>query len=142
VPSEAVGVQPASEYVKRSERVVLEATGGDPALLTVTSAVPAAWVGEVTVIWVSELTRKYSGWTAAPPNVTPAVPVNPVPTMSTTVPPDVGPVTVPRELTAGAGPVADAGGAPAMGDIRRAEHTTRARVLPLLVTGFSLVVAV
>src|SRR5262245_52945886 len=61
--------------------------------------VAAAWAGATAVIWVAPLTVNEA---ATAPKLTPAVPRKFVPVSTTTVPPSVGPLLVPRALTAGA----------------------------------------
>ena len=51
------------------------------------------------MIWVAELTIKAVA--AVPPNVTPVAPVNPVPVMTTEVPPATGPLVGLRLVTVG-----------------------------------------
>ena len=60
-----------------------------PAVVTVTSTVPALPAGAVAVICVALLTVKPLALVA--PNFTAVAPVNPVPVMVTVVPPPVGP---------------------------------------------------
>ena len=68
-------------------------------VVTVTSTVPAAWLGAVAVIDVSELKVKVAGTV---PNRTLLTPVKSVPVMFTTVPPPVLPVVTSSDVTAGA----------------------------------------
>ena len=63
-----------------------------PAVVTVTSTVPAACAGEVAVIWVSETTVKVAA--AVAPKWIAVAAVKPVPAMVTEVPPAVGPASV------------------------------------------------
>ena len=70
-----------------------------PAVVTWTSAVPAAWAGAVAVIWVSESTVKLVA--AVPSKVTAVAPVKPVPLTVTTVPPAVLPLDGDSPLTTG-----------------------------------------
>src|SRR5450631_3817511 len=66
--------------------------------LTVTAPLPAA---VTAVICVAELTTKLAA--AVPPNCTAVAPVNPVPVMTTLVPPEAGPDVGARPVTVGAG---------------------------------------
>jgi hypothetical protein len=70
-----------------------------PGVVTKTSYSPAAWAGEVAVIWVDATTVKLVAATV--PKSTLVAPVNPVPVMVTLVPPDVGPEVGEREVTVG-----------------------------------------
>ncbi len=66
--------------------------------LTVTAPLPAA---VTAVICVAELTTKLAA--LVPPNCTAVAPVNPVPVMTTLVPPEAGPEVGARPVTVGAG---------------------------------------
>jgi hypothetical protein len=72
-----------------------------PAVVTVTSTVPATWAGDVAVICESEITVNEG--TAAVPNVTADAPVKPVPVMVTEVPPAVNPPAGEIKVTPGIG---------------------------------------
>ncbi len=72
-----------------------------PAVVTSTSATPAALAGEVQVIDVAETTVMPVA--AVPPNVTVAPAMKPVPVMVTLVPPVVKPVVGARPVTVGTG---------------------------------------
>ena len=60
-----------------------------PGVVTVTSTAPAAWAGDVTVIWFAVSTVNVLA--AVAPKFTAVVPVNPVPAIVTLVPPAVLP---------------------------------------------------
>ena len=79
----------ATIYVKWSADDVADVP---PAVVTVTSTVPAAWAGLVTVIRVSPFTVMAPVVFAVLPNFTVFAPVKPVPVMIT----DVPPVAVPK----------------------------------------------
>ncbi len=66
-----------------------------------TSTVPAAWAGEVAVIWLAELTVKLVA--AVPPKETAVAPVKSVPLMVTFVPPAVEPEVGLTPVKVGAG---------------------------------------
>ena len=69
------------------------------ALTTVTSTVPSAWAGAVTVMEVSLFTvNEVAG---LPSNLTPLAPPNPDPVMVTVVPPASGPCAGLTEATTG-----------------------------------------
>ena len=69
-----------------------------PAVVTVMSTVPALPAGAVAVMEVAELKVKLA---LVEPNFTAVAPVKLVPVMATEVPPAVGPLVVPREVTVG-----------------------------------------
>jgi len=72
-----------------------------PGTVTVTSTVAAGWAGLVATIWLSE--PKVMGEGAGTvPNITLVASVNPVPLMTTVVPPSVGPVEGEIPVTVGA----------------------------------------
>ena len=58
--------------------------------VTVTLTTPAAWAGDVAVIWLAELT--VNPVAAVLPNRTAVISINPVPVIVTAVPPAVGPL--------------------------------------------------
>ena len=70
-------------------------------VVTMTLAVPAAWLGVVAVIVVAFTTE--TPVAAVPPKVTPVAPVRAVPVIVTLVPPAVGPEFGLTEVTVGAG---------------------------------------
>ena len=70
-----------------------------PGVVTLTSTVPAASVGETAVIEVAELTVKLVA--SVEPNLTEVAPVNPTPVMVTVVPPPTGPRVGDSLVTAG-----------------------------------------
>ena len=70
-----------------------------PGVVTVTSTVPAAWAGEVTVICVLE--TKVTPVPGVPPKLTVAALVNPVPVIVTRVPPANGPDVGEMPVTVG-----------------------------------------
>ena len=72
-----------------------------PADVTVTSTVPGAATGVTAVIETSLVTVKLAA--GAPPKLTPVAAVNPVPVITTDVPPDEGPVLAEMPVTRGAG---------------------------------------
>ena len=72
-----------------------------PAVVTTTSAAPAAWAGVVTVIEVAVLLVRPVA--AMPPMVTPVALVRLVPVMTTVVPPSVVPLVGAIDVTVGAG---------------------------------------
>ena len=71
-----------------------------PAVVTVTSTVPAPSAGEVAVIDVALLTVKPAA--AVPPKLTAVAPVKPVPVIVTDVPPAVVPLFGLTLVTVGA----------------------------------------
>ena len=70
-----------------------------PALVTVTSTVPASWAGDVAMTEVSETMEKVA---VAAPNLTAVAPVKPVPVMATVAPPAGRPAAGLTALTVGA----------------------------------------
>jgi hypothetical protein len=72
-----------------------------PAVVTVTSTVPALLAEDVAVICVAEST--WNDDAAVDPNVTALDPVNPVPVIVTDVPPSAGPADGDTEVTVDAG---------------------------------------
>jgi hypothetical protein len=78
------------------------ATIGDwpPGVVTLRATAPAAWAGLTAVIVVSETTVKLVAAVAV--NATAVAPVNPVPVIVTTGPPNVDPVSGLTAVTAGA----------------------------------------
>jgi len=81
------------------KRSTFETTLVPPGVVTLTSTVPAASVGETAVIEVAEFTVKLVA--SAEPNLTEVAPVNPTPVMVTVVPPDTGPWVGDSLVTAG-----------------------------------------
>ena len=72
-----------------------------PTAVTVTSAVPATFAGDVAVIDVEESTL--SSLAGIPPKRTALAPVKPVPVIVTTVPPVAGPPFAESFVTVGGG---------------------------------------
>jgi len=75
-------------YVNRS---AVEVALVSPGVVTVTSAIPAAWAGDLTVILVAE-TKVRGVVFIVVPNLTVVAPVKPVPAIVTTVLPVKGPL--------------------------------------------------
>jgi hypothetical protein len=73
-----------------------------PGVVTLTSTIPAAWVGEVMVILVLEFTVRLVPGVV--PNLTAVAPVNPVPVTVSRVPPAVGPLVGEIAVIVGAAP--------------------------------------
>ena len=84
-------------YVNRSDADVADVPA---VLVTVTSTAPGVTVaGDGTVIWVGEFTTAPAA--EVEPNLTVAPVTNPVPVMTTEVPPPVGPEVGLIEVTVG-----------------------------------------
>ena len=75
-------------YVNRS---AVEVALVPPGVVTVTSVIPAAWAGDLTVILVADTTVREVVFFVVP-NLTAVAPVNPVPVIVTTVLPVKGPL--------------------------------------------------
>ena len=93
-----------------------------PAVVTVTSTVPAAWAGEVVVILLLESTVKEAA--AVVPKCTAVAPVRWVPVIVTRMPPTVGPEVGETPWTVGRGAAALAGGTRPTGSTTAARVTT------------------
>ena len=78
----------STAYVNRS---AVEVALVPPGVVTVTSVIPAAWAGDLTVILVAETTVRGVTFVVVP-NLTAVAPVNPVPVIFTTVLPVKGPL--------------------------------------------------
>ena len=78
----------STAYVNRS---AVEVALVPPGVVTVTSVIPAAWAGDLTVILVAETTVRGVVFFVVP-NLTAVAPVNPVPVIVTTVLPVKGPL--------------------------------------------------
>jgi hypothetical protein len=72
-----------------------------PAVVTMTSTVPALAAGDTAVIDVSPFTAKLAA--GVPPKVAAVAPVNPVPVTVTLVPPTAGPEVTDMLVTLGGG---------------------------------------
>ena len=90
------GVEVAAVYVKRSAELVALVP---PAVVTVTSTIPAACAGETAVTVVLLTFVRLAA--VVVPNLTAVVAVNPVPVIVTVVPPVAGPVVGDIEVTIG-----------------------------------------